>query len=66
MEMDDTPKLQVGFATCKKKADKKSVLMEVDKKALEQSIFIEQIEMFGSKWNRFEDVRGWIWVQEAD
>lgn len=56
--------LQPRTATMRKKETDRYKLQEPDKKALEQSEFIEQTEMFGSKWNRFKDPRGWTWVQE--
>jgi hypothetical protein len=57
-------RLVPGIATLRKKPTAKPEVATVDKKAIEKSIFIEQIEMWGSKWNRFEDCRGWIWTQE--
>lgn len=58
-------KLRPGLAGCKKKPTDKWKTTEVDKKALEKHIFIAQVEMFGSKWNKFEDIRGYLWVQEG-
>lgn len=61
--MDD-PTLENRIASMKKKTTDKYKTQVPDKKALEKSVFIEQTEMFGSKWNKFEDPRGWTWVQE--
>ncbi len=58
------PELKPGLASRKKKADKRGELVEVDKKALDKAIYLETIDMWGSKWHRFEDPRGWIWTQE--
>jgi hypothetical protein len=60
------PILREGLAVLKKKPIDKSRLMEVDQKALDTAEFIEQIEMFGSQWNVFEDAREWRWTQEAE
>ena len=56
--------LRPGKACRKKKPTDKFKIEEVDKKALEKAIFIEQTELYGSKWNHFEDPRGWEWIQE--
>lgn len=58
-------KLCFRAATVRKKPTDKAICVDKpDKKAIEKAIFIEQIEMFGTLWNRFEDPRGWIWSQE--
>ena len=57
-------RLQPRVATMRKKETDRYKLQEPDKKALEQAEFVEQTEMFGSKWNKFKDPRGWTWVQE--
>lgn len=62
--MSDSPKLLSGKAGLKKKLTDKYKIQETDKRALEKSIFLEQVEMFDGKWNKFEDSRGWIWIQE--
>lgn len=58
------PVLEPRIATMRKKSTDRYKLVEPDKKALEKSWFVEQIEMFDGKWNKFEDSRGWTWVQE--
>lgn len=56
--------IKPGKAGLKKKPTDKYQVTEVDSKALEKALFIEQVEMFGSVWNRFEDPRGYVWIQE--
>lgn len=63
-QIKDNPGLRSGPAGRKKKSNSKWETVEVDKKALDKAIFIEKIDMFNSIWNKFEDPRGWIWVQE--
>lgn len=60
--MEEKPTLRTGLASRRKKPEDKLTMEEVDKKAL-SSIFIDQTEQWGIKWNRFEDPRGWIWIQ---
>jgi hypothetical protein len=60
------PILRSGYAVLKKKPIDKSRVVEVDQKAIDTATFIEQIEMFGSQWNVFEDSRSWQWTQEAE
>jgi hypothetical protein len=59
-------KLKPGKAVLRKKPIDKAKIIEVDKKAQEEAIFIETFEMYDAKWNKFEDPRGWIWHQLSD
>lgn len=60
----NSPKLHPGKAGLKKKPSDKYKIQDLDKKALETSVFVKQVDMFDSKWNHFKDTRGWTWIQE--
>lgn len=53
-----------GKAALKKKIKDKLNVIETDDKSLKTAVFIEEIVMFDSIFNHFEDVRGWHWYQE--
>lgn len=61
---DDAPELRLGIASCKKKSSKSAEVCEVDQKAFLKNVYLETVEMWGSKWHKFEDSRGWVWTQE--
>lgn len=62
--MDEKPKLRTGSATMRKKVTDKYVTTEVTEKDVTKVIYLETIELYGQRWNRFEDKRGWTWVQQ--
>lgn len=58
--------IKFGKACVKKKDQKKFKISDVDETAVERCKFIEKIEMFGQTWLKFQDNRGWIWIQQEN
>lgn len=62
MDKEDI-KLLPGSAMVRKKPGAKLIITDTDAKACQKALFVEQIEIYDAKWNKFEDPRGWEWIQ---
>lgn len=62
--MSDKPILQFGKASMKKKPTDKYMTVDVTERDIKKTLFLESFELYNLKWNRFEDSRGWEWIQE--
>lgn len=61
---ENKPELRVGVATMRKKPTDKYATVEVTERDITKTLFLETFEIYGIQWNRFEDKRGWEWVQQ--
>ena len=61
---ESKPTLYIGKASMKKKPADKYTVVDVTERDIKKTLFLETFELYDLKWNRFEDSRGWEWVQE--
>ncbi len=63
-QTESKPELRIGPATMRKKPTDKYSTVAVTENDIKKTLFLETFELYGTKWNRFEDKRGWEWVQQ--